>query len=202
MSMHQQLSLLTPVSNQKFRVVYFDLETIKSAQEVGGWSYLSKMGMACGVCFDSIDNEYKVYEEKDVQALIDHLQRADLVVGFNHIRFDYPVLSGYTKFNFSKLNSFDILEDVSIRLGHRIKLDALVQATLNEKKSADGLQSLQWVKEGKMDLVKEYCVQDVKVTKDLFLFGVENGYVFYKQSGQNTSMQVNWNVEKLIEAKK
>jgi len=95
--MPDQLSLLTPKS--KSRIVYFDLETLRSADDVGGWTHVDKMGLACGVCFDSLDGKYHTYEEKDVQNLIQHLRRAHLVVGFNHIRFDYKVLSAYSTFN-------------------------------------------------------------------------------------------------------
>lgn len=190
--MTEQLSLLSTPSRE--RILYFDLETLRSAGEVGGWGNISKMGMSCGVVYDSLDQKYHVYEEKDVEKLIEHLFKADLVVGFNQVGFDYEVLRGYSKAQFQRLKSFDMLLDVTQRLGHRLKLDSLVSATLGTKKSADGLQSLEWVKQGRLDLVKEYCTQDVKVTKDLFLFGCENKYVYYSSSGTKNQIQVDWKI--------
>ena len=70
-------------------IVYFDLETQKSAEEVGGWNNISRIGMSIGVTYNTAQGAYKIYSEKQVSALITELQRADLVVGFNNLRFDY-----------------------------------------------------------------------------------------------------------------
>ena len=194
----EQISLLGNTPNDDPRVVFFDLETLRSAADVGGWKNLAKMGMACGVVYDTKDKQYVVYDEKDVAQLIDHLARADLVVGFNHIRFDYGVLAGYSKFKFRYLPSFDILVDVERVLGHRLKLDSIASATLGESKSADGLQSLQWVKEGKMDLVRDYCKKDVEVTRNVFEFGADNGFFKYQTFDGPRQANVQWNVADLI----
>jgi len=177
----------------KKRVLVFDLETKRSADEVGGWNNIKSMGMACGVVHDSIENQYFTYDEVQAKDLAEHLNRGDLVVGFNHIGFDYTVLSAYSDILFKNLNNFDILQDVSNKLGHRLKLDSLVTATLGDKKSADGMQSLRWVKEGKMDLVREYCKKDVEVTKRLFDYGVKEGRVYYfDRDGEKIMLNVSW----------
>lgn len=193
-----QLSLLSGLQTQQYRILYFDLETLRSADEVGGWGNVKDMGVACGVIFDSKTNEYFTYEEKDVDKMIDHLCSADLVVGYNHIFFDYTVLKGYSNVNFSALSNFDMMVDIEKTLGRRMKLDSLVKATLKKQKSADGLQSLQWVKEGRMDLVKAYCKTDVEVTKDLFLFGVENRKIFYSDRDQLKELPISWEIEALV----
>lgn len=195
--MADQLSLLSPSSPKGPNVVYFDLETSRSADEVGGWSNIKGMGMACGVCFDTWDGQFHVYEEAETAKLVEHLKRSDLVIGFNHIRFDYEVLTAYSSDNLRSLPNFDILDDVTRILGHRLKLDSLAKATLGTAKSADGLQSLRWVKEGRMDLVREYCKKDVEVTRDLFLHGLKNGEVFYEQRGEKVRIPVDWGLEKL-----
>ncbi|MCB1198744.1 MAG: hypothetical protein KDK51_10240, partial [Deltaproteobacteria bacterium] len=101
-------------------VLYFDLETLRSADEVGGWGNVKGMGMACGVCYSTKSKEYHVFREDEVIDLVNLLKSADLVVGFNHIRFDYEVLRGYSSFNFNLLPSFDMLVDLKERLGHRV----------------------------------------------------------------------------------
>ncbi len=196
--MSEQFSLFDGPKNSTPTVLVFDLETLRSADEVGGWSNIKDMGMACGVLYDSSDDQYHVYEEKEVQDLIAHFQKADLIVGFNHIRFDYEVLRGYSEANFSKLPSFDMLVEVKNLLGHRLKLNSLVAATLGDAKSADGLQSLRWVKEGRFDLIREYCKKDVEVTKRLFDHGVEKGFVAYENYGQPVQLKVDWNIDSLV----
>ncbi len=175
------------------RVLFFDLETQKSAEEVGGWGNIHKMGLAVGVVWDSLDREFFTYEEKDARQLVDKLRTADLVVGFNVIGFDYTVLQPYSDFDLQEINTFDMLVDVKKRLGFRLSLNHLAQHTLNAKKSADGLISLQWYKEGKISKIIQYCKQDVEITRDLYLFGEKNGRVKYQsRSGNPLQLEVNW----------
>ena len=175
------------------RVLFFDLETQKSAEEVGGWGNIHKMGLAVGVVWDSLDREFFTYEEKDARQLVDKLRTADLVVGFNVIGFDYTVLQPYSDFDLQEINTFDMLVDVKKRLGFRLSLNHLAQHTLNAKKSADGLISLQWYKEGKISKIIQYCKQDVEITRDLYLFGEKNGLVKYQsRSGNPLQLKVNW----------
>src|ERR1700685_4132947 len=90
-------------------ILYFDLETQKSADEVGGWGNISKMGMSIGVTCSSTNGEYKIYGEKQVNDLLADLQRADLIVGFNNLRFDYEVLHGYTSLDLSQLQTLELV---------------------------------------------------------------------------------------------
>ena len=75
-------------------IVYFDLETQKSADEVGGWDKIRDMRMSVGVTYSTARGTYQIYSERRVNDLIRELQRADLVVGFNVLRFDYEVQIG------------------------------------------------------------------------------------------------------------
>jgi len=162
------------------RIVVFDLETQKGADEVGGWNNTHLMRVAIGVAYDFTDDTYHVYRDEDVPNLLALLKSADLVIGFNSRKFDYGVLKGYTDEPLEKtLATFDILEEVQNRLNFRLKLDNIAMNTLGVSKSADGLQSLQWFKEGKLDLISDYCKQDVKVTRDVYIHGVNEGHLFY-----------------------
>ena len=181
------------------RIQYFDLETQKSADDVGGWGNIHKMRLAVGVVWDSIDQDYFVYEEKDAKTLVEKLRTADLVVGFNVIGFDYTVLQPYSDFDLQEINTFDMLVDVKKLLNFRLSLNHLAQHTLNAKKSADGLISLQWYKEGKIDKIIHYCKQDVEITRDLYLFGEEHGYVNYQsRSGNPLQLEVNWKTTNFV----
>lgn len=181
------------------RVLYFDLETQKSAEDVGGWGNIHLMKLAVGVVWDSLEEKHNVYLEHEAKQLVEKLQTADLVVGFNVIGFDYTVLQPEASIDLQDLKTFDMLVDIKKKLGFRLSLDHLAGHTLNAKKSADGLISLQWYKEGKIDQIVEYCKQDVAVTRDLFLFGQEHGFVRYEtRSGKLVELPVDWKVEQLI----
>ena len=183
------------------RILYFDLETQKSSDEVGGWSpvQIKLMKLAVGVVWDSREQKYFTYREEEAMQLAEKLRTADLVVGFNVLRFDYTVLEGYGPFHLNKINTFDMLVDVKKILNFRLGLNHLAQHTLNAKKSADGLVSLQWYKEGKMDKIIEYCKQDVAITRDLFLFGEKEGFLEYKtRSGKVDKFKVDWKIGRLI----
>jgi DEAD/DEAH box helicase domain-containing protein len=161
------------------RILVFDLETQRSAEEVGGWNEARHMRLAVAAVWDSLQNRTFTYDESSVAELIAHLRSADLVVGYNVMRFDYEVLRGYTFENLRRLPTLDLLLVVTQTVGKRLKLDTLARATLNAQKSADGLQSLEWFKAGKIEMVTEYCIHDVEITRDLLLFALANGYLLY-----------------------
>jgi len=174
-------------------IVYFDLETKHSADDVGGWSHIDKMGMSIGVTYSTARGDYKVYGEPEVEDLIKEIQRADLVVGFNHIRFDYRVLEGYSIFDFSQVPSLDMLIVLNEKLGHRLKLDSIAQATLGCEKSAEGLQAIEWYKQGKLAEIAEYCCFDVKITKLVHEYGAAHGHLFYNNRfGNKLKVEVEW----------
>jgi DEAD/DEAH box helicase domain-containing protein len=159
--------------------IFFDLETQKSFQEVGGRENLRLLRVSVAVTFSTTTNDFKSYTEKDVPALIADLKAADRVIGFNLLGFDYQVLKAYTSERLSNLKTLDLLDDIYNKLGFRIGLDALASATLNANKSADGLAAIQWFREGKIDQLIAYCRDDVAITKQLFEFGRDNGFVMY-----------------------
>ena len=155
-------------------------ETIHSANDVGGWNNKGDMRMSVGVTYSSKSNEYIAYPEKKVEDLIKQLASADLVIGYNHISFDYPVLEGYHPFLLAdKCISLDLMVSIEEKIGHRIKLESVASATLGAGKTAQGLDAIRWWREGKYREVAEYCCYDVKVTKLVHEFGAKNGYIKY-----------------------
>ncbi|MGW8193287.1 MAG: DEAD/DEAH box helicase [Desulforhopalus sp.] len=163
----------------------FDLETIRSAAEVGGWSNPHKMGVSVAVVYDSESDGYVTYLEHEIDRLVDHLQRLELVVGFNNKRFDNRVLSAYTDVDLSRLPNLDLLEEVHAYLGYRLSLDRLAENTLGVKKTADGLQALRWYKEGRIDLIQHYCRKDVEITRNLFLHALERGFLLFTNKARS-----------------
>ena len=181
------------------RVLYFDLETQKSASDVGGWGNSHLMKLSVGVVWDSRTQTFSSYLENEAANLVEKLRSADLVVGFNVVGFDYSALQPYSTFDLHEINTFDMLADVHKKLGYRLPLNHLAQHTLKAEKSADGLIALQWYKEGKMDKITEYCIKDVEITRDLFLFGEKQGYVLYEARDKTIQkLMVDWKLSQLI----
>lgn len=170
-----------------------DLETRRSAAEVGGWHLADRMGVSCAVLYDSTENRFLEYFEEQLPEMFDRLDRFDRIVGFNVKRFDYRVLSAYTGRDFDKVPTVDLLEVVHQVLGFRLSLDHLAGATLGRKKTAGGLQALQWWKEGRIAELLAYCRRDVEITRDLYVFGRENGYVLFDdREGRRMRVPVSW----------
>ena len=172
-----QLNLFAPAE----RTVVFDIETQRSFQEVGGRGGLSRLGLSLAVLYDYSTGTFSTFFEQDAEALIDNLLASSLVIGYNIKGFDYPVLSGYRRGNWSRsLPTLDLMEHIAGRLGFRVGLDSVASATLGTGKSASGLDALRWYKEGRLDLIESYCRDDVDVTRRVYEFGKENGYVRFR----------------------
>ncbi|MGD8371252.1 MAG: DEAD/DEAH box helicase [Syntrophobacterales bacterium] len=176
-----------------------DLETQRLADEVGGWGNIHLMRLAVAVLYDNRSDGYEVFTEEQAENLIGRLQQFDLVVGFNIKRFDYRVLSAYTHFDFRKVPTFDILDDIYSRLGFRLSLNHLAEQTLGKSKVADGIQAVRWFREGNLGEVTNYCRDDVAITRDLFEFGLNHGYLIYQaREGQAVRLPVDWNLDAIL----
>jgi len=174
-------------------IVFFDLETQRSFQEVGGRHNISRLGLSVAVTYSTADGGYRYYTEDNVDELIEELKAADLIVGFNVVRFDYEVLRAYTDYPLHRLPTVDMLEDVYRVLGFRLSLDALASATLGITKSADGMQAIRWWRQGRTQELFDYCRQDVEVTRQLYEFGRQHKYVQYRDRRWRVrKVPVNW----------
>jgi len=182
-----------PDKRMIMNIVYFDLESQKLFQDVGKRDP-SKLLLACGVTWSSARNDFAVYWEKDASALIAELKSADRVIGFNIINFDYEVLKPYApNENFRSIHSTDMLQDIFRALNFRLSLDSIAKATLGVSKTADGIQSVEWFRNGELDKVAEYCKADVNVTRRVYEFGRVNGFIHYfSKLGSKLKVAVNW----------
>lgn len=175
-------------------LVYFDLETQKTFDEVGGRNHIADLRLAVGVTWSTARNDFAVYWEKDAPALAAELKAAQRVIGFNIVNFDYEVLKPYApNENFRAFRTTDMLTDIFRALGFRLSLDSLAKATLGVTKTADGLQSVEWFRSGELAKVAEYCKADVDITRRVYEFGRDNGFVhYYSKLGSKLKVAVNW----------
>ncbi len=172
--------------------VYFDVETQNSFQEVGG-HYPERLRISVAVMYNTADQAFHRYTEADIPALVRELQAADLVVGFNLFGFDYPVVMRYTNVDLTRLPTVDMMAELQKQLGFRVGLDAVASATLGTGKSADGLQAVQWWKEGRLEEIFTYCEKDVDVTRRVYEFGRQHHYVqYYDRQYRRQRVPVAW----------
>ncbi len=175
------------------RYLVLDLETKKTFEEVGGRNF-SELGVSVCCIYTYADNIYRHFLEPELGRMENHLLETDLIIGFNVRRFDLPVLQPYFTVDVSKLPVFDILEDLTEKLGHRVSLDSVAQATLDIGKTGHGLDAIRYYREGQWEKLKSYCENDVKITKDVFDYGLEKGEIFYlsRDGGKKIRVEVDW----------
>jgi DEAD/DEAH box helicase domain-containing protein len=174
-------------------ILVFDLETQRSFADVGGRTAMKELGMSIGVVYSFRDDRFHSFFERDADALIELLLGAELVVGYNLVGFDYEVLRGYREVSFGSVATLDLMLDLQQKLGFRPKLESVVQATIGTGKTADGLQALAWWKEGRLDLIESYCTEDVRLTRDVYLYGRRNRFVLVSRfTGAPARVDVTW----------
>ncbi len=176
--------------------VYFDLETQRSANDVGGWDKKADMLMSVGVTYSTRRGTYHIYPESEVLFLIEELLAADLVIGYNHISFDYEVLMGYDIRDLkAQTRNLDMLSYLADLLEHRPKLESVASASLGQGKSAVGTDAIKWWRQGKYREVAQYCCYDVKVTKEVYEYGARNGRVAYvNRFNHRDEVAVEWSL--------
>ena len=179
-------------------IIVFDIETQTPIKRNRDYSSLR---LSVVVAYFYKDDSYKVYNEDDIDRFIDELKEAELVVGFNLKGFDYLVLENYAGESLADIPTLDILEEVYESIGRRIKLDSLVEASLSDKKTANGLIAVQLWKQGRLDELIDYCRNDVRLTKELYEFGRDNGYLLYRNFGKLEKIPVSWGKKDTVKGK-
>lgn len=186
---------LSPASlfqkNKDFLIV--DIETKTLVDAVGGWKNFKQLEASVACAYDSRTDKFLTYRESELGALAE-LCKERLIIGYNVIGFDLPILEKYGVPPASELDVFDIMIDFHNVSGWKfVKLEKIAMATLGVGKSADGLMAVEWWKTGEIDKIIEYCLQDVKVTRDVFLHGLNKGYLeVLKADDTKVKFDVNW----------
>ena len=160
--------------------IVLDLETQKSFQDVGGRgkNHLLKVSV-CGI-YDYTLDKYQIFEEHELPKLSPLLQTADQIIGYNIKDFDFEVLKPYLNFDIHEVPYLDLLEEIEKVLSHRIKLELVAQGTLGSGKSGTGLEAILYYNNKRMDLLKKYCLDDVKITKQIYDYALRNQKLLYK----------------------
>ena len=175
------------------REIIFDIETIGDIRD------LSTMKVTVVSIYQYEHDSYRSFEEHELGELWPILERGERIIGYNSAHFDVPILNRYYTGELTAIPHLDMLKMIKESVGKRFKLNDVAQATLQIEKSADGLIAMEWFKQGKVDLVKEYCEQDVKVTKELYDFGRKNKMLYYPTlTGEIMPFAVNFEPEVVV----
>lgn len=159
--------------------VVFDLETQNTFNDTGSRDAAS-LDISVASVYEKNTDTFTTVAIDELQLIWPILERAEALVGYNSNHFDIPLLDKYYPGNLTDIKSIDLLEDIRLSLGRRIRLDSVAEATVGAKKSANGLQAVRWWREGEIKKIKKYCEQDVRVTKDVFEYALENKKILFK----------------------
>jgi len=175
--------------------IYLDTETQRLADEVsGGWDNIPGFGLSVAVTWDAA-NGYREWYEPDAGRLIGELRAFDRIVTFNGLRFDLTLLSAYGDVRDLRDKSLDLLHDLKRRLGFRVSLQSVAQATLGKSKTASGVEAVQWWRSGDPALrqrVVDYCRMDVEILRQIVVCGRRDGYVKVPSRGSDLTVYVAW----------
>jgi len=163
------------------RKIFFDIETDGLITGSSGSQVFPNIYVVS--IYDTQTEKYTSFTQDQLKDLWPILEQADQLIGYNIDGFDIPVLNHFYSGDLTKIAGLDILTEIKKSLGFRLKLDSVAEATLGRKKIGHGLEAMSWWKQGLYDKVKEYCEEDVKITKDIYDYALKNGHLKYKDGG-------------------
>ena len=158
--------------------IVFDIETKNSFADVGGQENLTKLDVSVVGAYSYNEDKYYCFDEHELGKLGAMLQKAHLLVGFSSKRFDLPILQKYFNFNLQAIAHFDILEHIEKNFGRRIGLGVLAEANLGIGKTGKGLEAIDMYRNGEIEKLKSYCLQDVKITKEIYELIKKQGFLW------------------------
>ncbi len=172
------------------RRITFDIETKNFFQDVGS-NDPTDLDISVVCIHDSLDDQYKSFLEQDFNKLWSILEQADLLITWNGDHFDIPLLNKYYPGDLSQIKSLDLMKEVQKVLGRRLKLDSVGEATLGINKSGSGIDAVEWWKTGEIEKLIKYCIDNVKLTKDLYGYAMLNSRLKYKELGNLKEIRLN-----------
>jgi DEAD/DEAH box helicase domain-containing protein len=180
------------------RKIVFDIETKNTFQEVGK-NDPSLLDLSVICIWDSETNKYQSFLEDQLKDLWPIIEKADILIGYNSDHFDIPVLNKYYPGDLTKIKSIDLLKEIKNSLGRRLKMDHIAEGTLGINKSGHGLQAITWWKQGEIDKIIQYCIDDVKITKKLYDYALKHNKLKYLDGGKAVSIKLDTSTWETVE---
>ena len=170
--------------------IVFDIETSNLFSDVAS-NNPADLSLSVVCIYDYEKDTYSHYLEEDLPKLWPILESADMLIGYNSDHFDIPLLDKYYPGDLYKIRSLDILKEIKNSYGRRMKLDQIAEGTFGQHKIADGLEAVRWWREGKKDKVIEYCIADVRITKDVYEYALKNNNLKFAEGGEILTIPLN-----------
>ena len=167
------------------RKIVFDIETSNFDRDP------EKINLTMVGIYDSETDTYSSFLLEELKNLWPILERADMLIGFNSDHFDIPVLNKYYPGDLTKIKSLDILGEIKNACGRRMKLDQLAEGTLGKRKLGHGTDAIRWWKTGEIEKVREYCIEDVKITKEIYDYATANQKLTFKEGNDLKEIKLN-----------
>ncbi len=166
------------------RKIVFDIETKNIFQDVGSRNP-EDLDISIVGLYDYETNSYQSFGQEEFDKMWPYFQKAELLITFNGVYFDIPLLNKYYKKaglgDLNKTRHLDVFKEVKNTSGRWLKLDKIAEGTFGIKKTGDGFDAVKWWREGKVDDIRKYCLMDVKITKDVYEFAIKNKKLIYKE---------------------
>lgn len=180
------------------REVVFDIETQNTFEEVGSGNHKGLKVSVVGV-YTYEDDTYRTFREDQLKEMWPIFERAERLIGYNSKFFDIPVLQNYYLGDLSKIPHLDLLEEIRRSAGFRPKLDDVARATINTQKSGHGLEAVEWFKQGEWEKIEKYCLDDVRITREVYEYGKTNKQIFVPDLKNNLKpIAVKFGLERVI----
>lgn len=160
--------------------IVLDLETQKDFSEAGGRNKRHLLRVSVAGMFSYLNDQYQIFMESEIHKLGEILSGADQIIGYNIKQFDFAVLKPYLNFDLREIPTLDLLEELEKKIGHRVGLDTVAQATLGRHKTGKGIEAISLWKSGQIEALKQYCLNDVELTKELYEYGKTHGKLLYQ----------------------
>lgn len=160
--------------------VVFDIETSNIFQEVGS-NNPADLSISVVGLYEYEGDRYSTFLVEEFPKLWPILEGADMFITFNGDHFDIPLLNKYYSGDLLKIKSLDILKEMQKSAGRRMKLDQIAEGTFGINKQGYGLDAVRWWREGEIEKVKKYCLDDVRITKQVYEYALQNGKLIFKE---------------------
>ncbi|MEK9173202.1 MAG: ribonuclease H-like domain-containing protein [Patescibacteria group bacterium] len=163
----------------------FDIETKNffTDPEVG-WNNYEALKISVVGVYSYAQDKYLVFDETEIEKLGELLRGVQRLVGFSMNRYDVPVLQahflalpGTRDIDLWKMERADLLDEIEMGTGKRISLSRLAEVNLGEAKKSTGAEAITMYKEGRIDDLKKYCLEDVRITRELYDLYRNQGYL-------------------------
>jgi hypothetical protein len=167
---------------------------IDEVEYCGGWDDFENMGIACVCTYSFCFDEYKVFFKDGLGSFCQYLLENGLSVsGYNISNFDLPLLMKHEdlcslpKYGFSQV--YDLFRQICLAAGqdpNNINKDTLSGYDLDTvsrfnigtgETFGEPLPQLYWHKDKYWETIN-YCLNNVKITKELIDLVVSRGFLF------------------------